>query len=599
MTYANEAMAQMMGFRSADLPGKHLLDLVYPGDAPLAQSLIQRAAEGATRAIDCRWRTTYDGEIWTRCNSIPLTGEDGQSAGSVAILENITEKRSIEETRALLASIVESSDDVIVSKDLNGVVRSWNRGAERVFGYTAQEMIGQPIYKIIPKERWAEEDETLARMRQGQRIDHFQTVRVAKDGRKVAISLTVSPIKDSSGAVVGVSKVARDITEQIILDQARARLAAIVESSDDAIVSKNLDGIIQTWNKGAEQIFGYSAEEIVGKQIHRLLPDDRQGEENLILDRLRKGYRIDHYETVRKRKDGRLIDVSVTISPIRNSSGVVIGASKVARDVTEKKRAEDALRQSEESLRALTEQLEERVRERTKELEDANKEMEGFTYSVSHDLRSPLRAIVSTSMVTMEDYGHLLPEEAKEQLARQAAAAQRMAILIDELLHLSRLSRADLRCTRVDVTKMAHELAGELCNSEDGCKVEFAIQPNLTAMGDARLLRLALQNLMDNARKFSPEGGVVSVGATELDGETVFYVKDHGIGFDMRFAHKLFLPFERLVTDAEFPGTGIGLANVKRIIDRHGGTIWPESTPGKGATFFFKLPGEQNAPFLS
>jgi len=588
VTYSNSALRAMLGSSIDEVAGKQLTDIVCQEDQQITLEFLERIQSGSPDVLECRWNT-FNGEIWTRCNGVPLNSDGKGVTGAAIIVQNITEARNAELAQAKLAAIFESSDDIIVSKDLNGIVTSWNKSAERIFGYTEKEMIGQPILKILPPERHAEEELTLSKLRRGERIDHFQTVRVAKDGRLVNISATISPIRNREGVIVGASKVARDITDQIRLDEAQARLAAIVESSDDAIVSKDLNGIVKSWNVGAEAIFGYPAEEMIGQPIHKLLPDDRQGEENLILDRLKKGYRIDHYETVRRRKDGRLIDVAVTVSPVRDASGKVIGASKVARDITERKRNEEALQKTQESLRALTEQLEHRVRERTAELETANKEMEGFTYSISHDLRAPLRSIVSASMVTIEDFGKNLPPEAREHLERQAAAAQRMAILIDELLQLSRVSRSKLMRQDIDLTRMSEEIGKELLAANGENPIEFAIQPQMRIFADPRLMRLLIQNLMENARKFSPNGGTVSVGATEMDDEMVYHVKDHGIGFDMKYVEKTFLPFERLVRDDEFPGTGIGLANAKRIVERHSGSIWAESSLGKGATFFFKV----------
>jgi PAS domain S-box-containing protein len=253
----------------------------------------------------------------------------------------------------LLAAIVDSSDDVIISKTLDGIITSWNKSAERVFGYAAKEAIGSHISLIIPKDRYPEEDDILARVKRGESIDHFDTVRQRKDGSVLDISLTISPVRDSSGRVVGASKVAREITERKRAERNTALLAAIVDSSDDAIVSKTLDGIISSWNKSAEHMFGYRADEAIGKHITLIIPRERWDEESGIIQRLRRGERVDHFHTVRQRKDGSLIDVSLTISPVRDFSGHIIGASKVARDITDQVRAAEALRDSEEKFRTV------------------------------------------------------------------------------------------------------------------------------------------------------------------------------------------------------------------------------------------------------
>jgi PAS domain S-box-containing protein len=252
---------------------------------------------------------------------------------------------------AYLAAIVESSDDAILSKDLNGIIQSCNAAGERIFGYSAGELIGKPVRILIPPDRQAEEDDILARIRRGEGIEHFETVRIRKDGSPIDVSLTVSPVRDASGHIIGASKIARDVTEQKRTRDAQSYLAAIVESSEDAILSKNLDGIIQSWNAKAEEVFGYTAGELIGRSIRVLIPPDRQSEEDEILTRLRRGERIEHFETIRLAKGGRPVDVSLSISPIRDSGGRVVGVAKLARDITEQKRLARELQAQQEWFR--------------------------------------------------------------------------------------------------------------------------------------------------------------------------------------------------------------------------------------------------------
>lgn len=370
-----------------------------------------------------------------------------------------------------------------------------------------------------------------------------------------------------------------ELASEMLTDSAitNAFLASIIESSDDAIIGKTLEGIILSWNRGAERIFGYTEREAIGQSILLIIPEDRHHEETEILSKVRRGERIDHFETIRRAKDGTLLNISITTSPIKNREGKIIGASKVARDISETKRIQEHF----------LAQLEATVRSRTEEIVKANKELEGFTYSVSHDLRGPLRAIVSSCMILREDFGESLPPEAQAELDRQAAAAKKMADLIDDLLKLSRLGRQELQKKQLDISSIAADVSTELGN---GCgDVKFEIEPGLAAFGDAPTIRLALSNLLDNACKFSNGKGTVWVGGK--DG--AIFVKDQGIGFNQDYEEKLFMPFERLVLDREYPGTGIGLANVKRIIDRHGGKVWAESKgAGQGSTFYFCLPPE-------
>lgn len=252
---------------------------------------------------------------------------------------------------AHLAAIVESSDDAILSKSADGIIESCNAAAERIFGYSAGELIGRSVRMLIPPERQAEEDEILRRIRRGERVDHFETVRVTKDGRRVDVSLSVSPVRNAAGIVVGASKIARDITAQKRARETEAYLAAIVDSSEDAIVAKDLNGIIRSCNGSCARIYGYEPPELIGKPIHILIPPELHAEEDDILARVGRGERIEHFETVRVAKDGRRIDISLSVSPIRDGSGTIVGSAKVARDITEQKRLIRELAAQEERYR--------------------------------------------------------------------------------------------------------------------------------------------------------------------------------------------------------------------------------------------------------
>jgi len=244
-----------------------------------------------------------------------------------------------------LAAIVDSSTDAIISKTVTGIVQTWNPGAERLYGYLAQEMIGRPMSLLLPPDRAGEEEEILARISRGEGVDHFETVRLRKDRRLINISLTISPVKNHKGEIVGASHIARDITERVEYGRLTGLLAAIVESADDAIVGKDLSGVIQTWNQGAQKLYGYSQEQAIGRSMTMLLPPGREDEEADILARIARGERVEHFETERLRHDGERINVSITISPIRNGGGKVIGASHLARNITDRNRLESATAQ--------------------------------------------------------------------------------------------------------------------------------------------------------------------------------------------------------------------------------------------------------------
>ncbi len=277
----------------------------------------------------------------------PVKNSLGEIIGASTIAREIVDRKH-REVCEHLAAVVESSDDAIIGKSLDGTITAWNPGAADLFGYSPLEAMGKPIQMLLPPERINEESEILDRIRNGQRVKHFETVRVRKDGTEVHVSVTISPIRDRSGAIIGASQIARDITDRLRAEEARERLAAVVEFSDDAIIGKSLDGTITAWNPGAENLFGYSASEAVGKSIEMLLPPERAKEESAILARIRRGERLEHFETVRLQKDGRRIEVSVTVSPIRDRKGAIVGASKIACDISGRKRAEEQLRKSEE-----------------------------------------------------------------------------------------------------------------------------------------------------------------------------------------------------------------------------------------------------------
>jgi PAS domain S-box-containing protein len=616
---------------------------------------------------------------------------------------------------AYLAAIVDASDDAIISKDLTGTITSWNRAAERLFGFTAAEAVGRPITIIFPPDRLAEEPEILRRVGSGEKIDHYETVRRRKSGELIDISVTVSPVRDHQGRIIGVSKIARDITAQkraeerfrvtlssigdgvistdthgrvtfinpvaeqltgwparealgrpleevfrianestrqvvespvtkvlrdgvvvglanhtiliardgrewpiddsaapirsttgeligvvlVFRDVTERRqaelaalwLAAVVSGSDDAIISKNLQGIVTSWNPGAERIFGYSAEEMIGDPIAKLLPPDRPNEEREILARLQRGERLDHFETVRLRNDGRPIHVSLTISPIRDAEGHIIGASKIARDVTAQKESEMALRAAQTKLESHALELERKVAERTARLQEVVSELEAFSYSLSHDLRAPLRAIQGFTEIVLTDYGEKIPE-AVDYLRRVINASSRMDRLIQDVLAFSRVSRQEIDVAPVDVEKLVQDLVDERPELHPPRAQVTVHSPLLPVIGHDASLMQCLTNLLDNAVKFVPPGTMpqVRVSTEQRDGHVRINVSDNGIGIDAEGQRRLFTVFQRLANAQQYQGTGLGLAIVRKAAERMGGRVGVESAPGNGSTFWLELP---------
>jgi PAS domain S-box-containing protein len=484
---------------------------------------------------------------------------------------------------ALLAAIVDSSDDAVVAKTLEGVITSWNRGAETIFGYTAAEAVGRSITMIIPEDRLHEEDLVLARVRAGEKIAHFETVRRAKDGRLVDVSITVSPIRDRKGGIVGVSKVARDITERKKADIAFERLAAIVDSSDDAVVAKTLEGVIASWNRGAETIFGYTAAEAVGQSITLIIPEDRLHEEDQVLARIRAGLKIDHFETVRRAKDGRRVDVSITVSPIRDKKGTIVGASKVARDITERKRIDI------ERQRWL--EREQRARQQA---ERAIQTRDEFLATVSHELRSPLNAIVGWAHVLQTGK---LPADAVQQAAETISRnAAMQSQLISDILDMQRLSSGKLRLDvrEVDLARVL-EAAIETVRPAAAAKsltLSTKIAPVGAVAGDPDRLQQIVWNLLSNAVKFTPSGGEVRLQLRKADGSVEISVEDDGPGIRPEFLPHMFESFRQdSRADHRSDGVGLGLSIARQLAELHGGSVAARNrADGSGAVLTVLLP---------
>lgn len=367
------------------------------------------------------------------------------------------------------------------------------------------------------------------------------------------------------------------------------RLRAIVDSSLIAVVTFDEHAIVTSWNPAAERLLGWSAAEAVGHPYP--LADEMSWADILVeIERTEAGdsFVIDR---VRRRKDGTEVWVQISAAPLLAGDGSIGGVSVVLTDVTERRRAAD-------ELRLLNVELERRVQERTAELAAANVELQSFSYSISHDLRTPLRALDGFSQALLEDYGPELDDTARDYLGRIRGASQRMASLIDDVLGLSRVTRAELRRERVDVSELARAVTEELALADPERRVDVHVDDELVADGDPVLVRVVLQNLLENAWKFTrdePEPRV-EVTAGEIEGQLGFAVSDNGVGFPEQHRQKLFRPFQRLHSTAAFPGNGIGLATVANIVYRHGGSLGAESPVGGGARFTFTLGGAPAAP---
>jgi PAS domain S-box-containing protein len=509
------------------------------------------------------------------------------------IAERVAAEAALRKSEAQIRTIVESLDEGVVVCDLNGQILHFNRAALDSHGYASLDEIRRHMDdfadtfqisgmdgNVLPADQWP-----MPRVLRGETLHDWEVgIRRVQDDWRRIFRYSGTLVHDAGGQPLMAVLTVSDVTERKQAESEVARLAAIVNSSFDAIIGKDLNSVVTSWNAAAERMFGYSADEIVGRSIKLIIPPAEHDNEAKIVARIKRGEAIEHLETERLRKDGERIAVSVTVSPITDGSGKVIGASAVVRDITERKRAAEQIRQ-------LNTELEQRVVERTAQLQAANTELEAFSYSVSHDLRAPLRSLDGFSQALLEDCADKLDVEGQDNLRRIRAASQRMGQLIDDLLNLSRVTRVEMNRQAVDLSKMARTTLEELHATDSQRDAEFVIEEGLCVQGDPRLLQIIMTNLLGNAWKFTAKRPHtrIELGSSNDNGERTFFVRDNGVGFDMAHSAKLFGAFQRLHAMREFPGTGIGLATVQRIFLRHGGRVWAESAVDAGATFHFKL----------
>ena len=600
ITYWSEELFRITGFDPQEGPPdlEKLWQRIHPEDR-------QRAEEQRVRGFRDKADYVQDYRVVLPDGTIkhlhvighPVLTEAGEVLEFVGTGVDVTVHKRAEETLrqagAYNRSLIETSLDPFVTIDKQGKISDVNAATEQVTGYTREQLIGTDFsdYFTEPEKAHAGYQQAFD---QGFVRDYELEIG-NRNGEITPVLYNASVYRDDTGNVIGVFAAARDITKQKLTEEARSRLAAIVESSDDAIISKDLDGTITSWNEGAERLYGYSAAEALGRPISILLPPDQQDEIAGLLRQIGQGIRIERYETERVRKDGRTINVSLTLSPVRNSRGVIIGASAIAHDITERKQAQEALQK-------LLAELELRVTERTKEISEANqslqaanKELESFSYSVSHDLRTPLRAIDGFSRMLLKDYADKLDEEGRRKLNVIRSNTQTMSQLIDDLLAFSRVGRREIVSARLDMEGLVRAAWKELSLLNPERRPKLALDKLPRSIGDQALIKQVIVNLLSNAIKFSRsrESALVEVGAYPEGARNVYFVRDNGAGFDMDYYNKLFGVFQRLHSTDEFEGTGVGLAIVDRIIRRHGGNVWAEGKVGEGATFYFTLASKE------
>ncbi len=514
----------------------------------------------------------------------PLETEDGVLVSSA--IRDVTERKKAEEK---FKGLLQAAPDAMVIANREGEIVLVNSQTERMFGYTRSELLNQKVEMLLPKKFRGEHpghrsgffsDPKTRSMGAG-----LELYAVRKDGTEFPVEISLSPLETENGMLV--FSAIRDITERKQMEDALResdeKLRLLVGGVRDyAILMLDPEGLITTWSEGAERIKGYRADEIIGQHFSKFYTPEAAGQGKPALE-LKYAAEQGRFEDEgwRVRKDGSRFWASVVVTPLRGRTGQLRGFAKVTRDITERKRIEEQLeRQRSELSRSNV------------ELIAINKELEAFSYSVSHDLRAPLRSIDGFSLALLEDYEEKLDAEGQDNLRRVRTATQRMGVLIDDLLNLSRVTRTEMKLQGVNLSRIGNLVARELGKNQPKRRVEFNIHEGLEAYADPHLMRIVLENLMGNAWKFTSkrEPAFIELAQKQVDGGRVYYVRDDGAGFDSVRAARLFGAFQRFHDANDFPGTGVGLATVQRIIQRHGGRIWAESAVGKGATFYFTLP---------
>ncbi|PWT91232.1 MAG: hypothetical protein C5B55_08480 [Blastocatellia bacterium] len=581
-TDVNRQTELRFGKNSDELIGRVIWE-VYPEaiDSPLYENFQRAVKEDVPVHFEVASKIVPG--TWFEAHAYP------SNRGLTVYLRDISERKEAEVTSRLIAAIVASSDDAIVSKDLNGIINSWNKSAERIFGYSAEEVMGKSITIIIPEDRLFEEPVIMERIRHGESVDHFETIRQRKDGRRIHISLTISPVRDESGVIIGASKIARDITREKLAQEEINFQARMLSAVEQAVIATDLSGTITSWNRFAEHLYGWPAAEAIGMNIVELTPINSRVQAEEIFAVLSKGQSWSGEMTLRRR-DGSEFPAMITDSPITNDNGELIGIVGISVDITELKRSQEekaALLRAEREARA--------------DAEAANRLKDEFLATLSHELRNPLNVVIGYSEIlrrSNENENRGFVRRAAEVIRRNALAQSQ---LVSDLLDLSRLQMGKLAINRQPVSLSTiisdaiETVKAEAIAKEVSLKIDCDLEPLLVNADPVRLGQIAW-NLLNNAVKFTPAGGAITIGLSKQDGCARLMVQDTGQGIAPEFLPHVFEIFRQADASSSRRqgGLGIGLALVKQLTELHGGRVEVYSEGlGKGARFVVVLPLEE------
>jgi PAS domain S-box-containing protein len=581
---ANPFMTEMLGCTREEVIGKEWWQIGLLKDERASHAAFQVLQQtGALRYEDLPLKAKSGEE-----RRVEIMAKRYDEDGSQVIqcnIRDISERKRIERELAEKARLLDLSNDAIMVRDVDDRIVLWNTGAEKLYGWTRGEAIGKDLHSLMQTEFPKPMDEILSQLRREGQF-RGEVVQIARDGRRIAS--VCRWVLDSQTQSILTSYT--DITDRKQAEQMRSRLAAIVECSEDAIISTDTNGVITSWNEGAERLYGFTREDAIGQPGSMLIPAEHQDDEPSILERVRQGESIAHYETVRRRKDGKSIDVSLTASPIRNSQGKIVGTSKIARDISHRKRNETMLRQAQEQLKDRATQLEHVVSERTADLRATNEQLEAFVYSMAHDLRAPLRSMQGFAAMLVEEAGAALSETGRDFASRISGSAKFMDALLSDLLAFSQVSQQRLELRSVNLELLVSSVVSRLQTDiqERNARVEI-VGPWPAVLAHEPTLAQVLVNLVGNALKFVMQGAPwVRLRGEEQIQFVRVWVEDNGIGIRPEHQQQIFRPFVRLNGET-YPGTGIGLAIVQKGVERMGGRMGVESIPGQGSRFWFEL----------
>jgi PAS domain S-box-containing protein len=617
VVFLNPTAETLTGWKNFEAAGKLLPEVFHilnehtrqPVENPVEKALRLGTVVGlANHAV----LLAKDGrEIPIDDSAAPIRQADGQILGVVLVFRDATLQRKAHEASARLAAIVEHSGDAIFTKNLDGIVQTWNASAQRLFGYRAEEIVGQHVTLLFPPDRLNEEDDILGRLRQGRPIERLETVRVAKDGKRIPVSVSVSPLRDKDGKIIGASKIIHDVTDLVAAREALVRekelLATTLASIGDAVIVTNAEGRITFLNTEAERLTKWKNAEASGQQLPKVFTIINEQSRATVEDPVEKVLRLGLVvglanHTTLIAKDGTEIPIDDSAAPIRQADGPLFGVVLVFRDVREQRKAQAALHAREEALRQAHAQLanhatelESLVQQRTARLNEMIGDLEAFSYSIVHDLRGPLRAMQGFAQLLADEYDPI-GGAARNYVGRIQTAAERMDRLIQDGLSYSRIMRADLALVPVDVAALLRGIVHTYPAFQPP-HAEIELQENIPSVnGNESALTQCVSNLLGNAVKFVARGVTprVRIWAETRNGRVRLFFKDNGIGIEMEAHEKIFRIFERL--DRAYEGTGIGLAIVKKAAERMGGSVGVESAPGQGSIFWLDLAGADHGP---